>query len=262
MLDKSKLTKTREDEQNISKEEIAKFDKLAENWWDPKGKFKTALEFNRARTEYFIEQIAIHFDRNPHSIDCLKALRVLDVGSGGGLVSEALARAGAIVTGIDASETSVQVAKRHALKSNLDIEYKHMLAEHMLKEARQFDVVINAEVVEHVPMPKELISQCSQLTKEGGCIVLATLNRTLRSFIIGIVGAEYIMRYLPIGTHNWHMFIKPLELNSWASINRMQLIEEKGMKYNLFTKQWNLSKSTAVNYVQIYRKLPALTKKQ
>jgi len=258
MLDRSQLSSVTKETENISNEEIEKFDRLAENWWDPNGKYKTALIFNKARSDYFIEQIATHYGRNHHSINCLDGLTVLDVGCGGGLVSEALAKAGANVTGIDASELSIQVARRHALKSKLDIEYRHMLAEHMLKEDVQFDVVINAEVVEHVPMPKELVTECSQLTKTGGCMVLATLNRTLRSFIIGIVGAEYIMRYLPIGTHNWHMFLKPIELNSWASINRMQLIHETGMNYNPFTKQWNLSKSLAVNYVQVYRKLKAL----
>jgi 2-polyprenyl-6-hydroxyphenyl methylase/3-demethylubiquinone-9 3-methyltransferase len=258
MLDKSQLSSVTKNNENISAEEIAKFDKLAESWWDPNGKYKTALIFNKARTEYFIEKIATHFDRNHHSIDCLKDLTVLDVGSGGGLVSEAMAKAGAKVTGIDASEMSVQVARRHALKSKLDIDYHHMLAEDMLKTGQQFDVVINAEVVEHVPMPKDLVKECAKMTKEGGCVVMATLNRTLKSFIIGIVGAEYIMRYLPIGTHNWHMFIKPLELNSWASISRMQLIDEKGMAYNPFTKQWRHTKSLAVNYMQIYRKLPPL----
>nr|WP_136251067.1 bifunctional 2-polyprenyl-6-hydroxyphenol methylase/3-demethylubiquinol 3-O-methyltransferase UbiG [Ningiella ruwaisensis] len=254
MLDKSKLQSSTKNSENISKEEIAKFDALAESWWDPKGKYKTALAFNKARTEYFIEQIANYYGRNHHSIDCLKDLSILDVGCGGGLVSETLAKAGAKVTGIDASETSIQVARRHAEKSGLNIDYKHMLAEHLLKEDKQYDVVINAEVVEHVPMPKELVSECSQLTKEGGCMIMATLNRGIRSFIIAIVGAEYIMRYLPIGTHNWHMFIKPLELNSWASINRMQLIDEKGIAMNPFTQQWRLTKSTAVNYIQVYKK--------
>lgn len=270
MLDKSQLVSLKKDDanaqavtknseanlpENISEEEIAKFDALAENWWDPNGKYKTALIFNRARVEYFIEQIATHFGRNHHAIDCLKGLTILDVGCGGGLVSEALAKAGAEVTGIDASEMSVQVARRHAIKSKLDITYKHMLAEHVVQENKQYDAVINAEVVEHVPLPKELVKECSQLTKPGGCMVLATLNRTIMSLLIAIIGAEYIMRYLPIGTHNWHMFIKPLELNSMASINRMQLIEEKGMKYNPFSKQWRLSKSLSVNYIQAYRKL-------
>lgn len=255
MLDKSQLSSVTKETENISAEEIAKFDKLAENWWNPNGKYKTALIFNKARSEYFIEKIALHFGRNQHAIDCLKGLSILDVGCGGGLVSEALAKAGAKVTGIDASEMSIQVARRHALKSKLDIEYRHMLAEHVVQENIQYDAVINAEVVEHVPLPKELVKECSQLTKSGGCLVLATLNRTLMSFLIGIVGAEYIMRYLPIGTHNWHMFIKPIELNSWASINRMQLIDEKGMMYNPLTKQWRLSRSLAVNYIQVYRKL-------
>jgi 2-polyprenyl-6-hydroxyphenyl methylase/3-demethylubiquinone-9 3-methyltransferase len=255
MLDKSQLSSVTKESENISAEEIAKFDKLAENWWDPNGKYKTALIFNKARSDYFIEQIATHFGRNHHALDCLKDLKIVDVGCGGGLVSEALARAGAIVTGIDASEMSIQVAKRHALKSKLEIDYRHMLADQLMQENVQYDAVINAEVVEHVPLPKELVRECSRLTKPGGCLVLATLNRTLKSFFVGIIGAEYVMRYLPIGTHNWYMFIRPLELNSWASISRLQLIEEKGMSYNPFSKRWRLTNSLAVNYIQIYRKL-------
>lgn len=263
MLDKSKLSslqKNVEDENsNISPEEIARFDALAESWWDPNGKYKTALEFNRARVEYFIEQICAHYKRNTTQAKPLSGLRILDVGCGGGLVCEAMAKAGADVTGIDVSEMSIQVAKRHALKSGLNITYIHQHAKQTVEENDEpFDVVINAEVIEHVPNQKELVKQCSDLTKIGGCLIMATLNRTLKSFLVGIIGAEYIMRYLPIGTHSWYLFVTPFELNSMASIARTKLITEIGMKYNLLTKQWRTTSSLAVNYVQIYERLGSI----
>ncbi len=262
MLDKSKLSSTRsqsEKNENFSPEEVAKFDALAENWWDPNGKYKTALEFNRARVEYFIKQICAFYGRNPLKIKPLEGLRILDVGCGGGLVCEPLAKAGADVVGVDVSEMSIEVAKRHAKKSKLDIEYRHEHPEQTVqKEAASYDVVINAEVIEHVPNQKELVKQCSSMVKKGGCVVMATLNRTIKSFLVGIIGAEYIMRYLPIGTHSWYLFVTPFELNSMASIARMRLFTEKGMAYNLFTKKWRVCSSTAVNYMQVYEKLGSI----
>lgn len=254
MLDKSTLTSLKDS--NVSAEEIAKFDALAESWWDPNGKYKTALAFNRARVEYFIDKICEVHNRNKDKIKPLEGLRVLDVGCGGGLVSEAMAKAGATVTGIDASELSVQVAKRHALKSELEIDYIHAHAQQFLETAPEpFDVVINAEVIEHVPNQKELVQQCSKLCRVDGCVVMATLNRTVKSFVVGIIGAEYIMRYLPRGTHSWHLFVTPFELNSMASIARMKLVAESGMAFNPLSKQWRLSTSLGVNYIQVYQKL-------
>ena len=273
MLDKSKLTSTNKknalsgvnttagdaSQANYSPEEIAKFDALAENWWDPNGKYKTALEFNRERVGYFIEQICVHYDRDPNVDKPLTGLNIIDVGCGGGLVCEPLARAGAKVVGIDVSEVSVEVAKRHALSSGLDIDYRHVHAKQISEEEPlAYDVVINAEVIEHVPNQKELVQQCGRLCKEGGCVVMATLNRTLKSFFVGIIGAEYIMRYLPIGTHSWYLFVTPFELNSMASVARMKLTTETGMKYNLFTKQWKTRKDLGVNYIQIYQKLGSI----
>lgn len=265
MIDKSTLTSvdnnssTTKLEGNYSPAEIAKFDALAENWWNPKGRYKTALEFNRARIEYFIERICDYYKLDKNATRPLQGLRILDVGCGGGLVCEPLARAGAQVTGIDVSEVSIQVAKRHAMQSELDITYIHEHAQNYSQENETlFDVVINAEVIEHVPNQKELVLHCSKLCKVGGCVIMATLNRTVKSFVVGIIGAEYIMRYLPIGTHSWYLFVSPFELNSMASIARLKLRAESGMSYNLFTKRWRVSKSVAVNYMQIYERLGSI----
>ena len=257
MLDKSKLTNLSNSNgavSNVSAEEIARFDALAETWWDPNGQYKTALIFNQARISYFVPQICAHFNRDPESEDCLSGLRILDVGSGGGLVCEPLAKLGAQVTGIDASEMSVEVAKRHALKSGLAISYEHMLSSDLAKTGQSFDVVINAEVVEHVPDQAVLIQECGSLTREGGLTVLATLNRTLKSYVIAIVGAEYVMRYLPVGTHSWSKFVTPAELNEMAEKAGLSKFSESGMAYNPLSKQWRLTANMAVNYIQCFKK--------
>jgi 2-polyprenyl-6-hydroxyphenyl methylase/3-demethylubiquinone-9 3-methyltransferase len=266
MLDKSKLNPKPNSniEQslvgNFSPVEIAKFDQFAESWWDPNGQYKTALDFNRVRVSYFIERICLFYERDPNRIQPLKGLLILDVGCGGGLVCEPLAKAGATVVGIDASEVSIEVAKRHALKSALDIEYRHEVAQqtNAVDEGR-YDVVINAEVIEHVPNQKDLVSQCSQLCKEGGCVIMATLNRTLKSYLIGIVGAEYIMRYLPIGTHHWNAFVTPEELVYMASIANMKLIGDMGMTFKLLNKTWHTTTNLGVNYIHIYKRLAPIS---
>lgn len=252
MLDKSRLSEPVS--QNKSDEEIARFDALAESWWDPDGKYQTALEFNQARVAEIIRVLARELDR-PDDRDLLSGKQILDVGSGGGLICEPLARHGGAVTGIDASATSVEVAKRHARSQNLDIEYQHMLAEDMAATQRQFDIVINAEVVEHVPDQAALIRQCAAMVKPGGLLFLATLNRTVKSFVVAIVGAEYVMRYLPIGTHDWRKFVKPAELDSWTG-DGLTLCHETGMAMNPFTRNWRCTRSTAVNFLQCYRKTP------
>jgi 2-polyprenyl-6-hydroxyphenyl methylase/3-demethylubiquinone-9 3-methyltransferase len=267
MLDKSKLTSTQKKNidddtnndasaANFSPEEIAKFDALAENWWDPNGKYKTAIEFNRERVSYFIDQICAYYKLDATADKPLAGLKIIDVGCGGGLVCEPLAQAGATVVGIDVSEMSIEVAKRHAIKSGLTIDYRHQHAKQMSElEPAEYDIVINAEVIEHVPNQKDLVKHCATLCKEGGCVIMATLNRTIKSFIVGIIGAEYIMRYLPIGTHSWYLFVTPFELNSMASVARMSLVNESGMAFNLFKKTWRTTSDVGVNYIQVYKKL-------
>ncbi|MBR9792654.1 MAG: bifunctional 2-polyprenyl-6-hydroxyphenol methylase/3-demethylubiquinol 3-O-methyltransferase UbiG [Gammaproteobacteria bacterium] len=253
MLDKSKVTGSVSND-NVCEQEVARFDALAKEWWDPNGKYKTALAFNAARTEYMITQLASCHGRAPSSPDCLQGLRILDVGCGGGLISEALANRGAMVTGVDASAMSIEVARRHAQQSGLSVDYRHCLAGQLLAEDERFDVVINAEVVEHVPDQAALINDCARLVKPSGTLVLATLNRTIKSWIIAILGAEYVMRYLPVGTHDWKMFVKPKELTRWVAPEHFKLVDATGMKLNPLTGVWRLSDSLAVNYIQIYRR--------
>jgi|TARA_Y100001970_G_scaffold166603_1_gene203782 2-polyprenyl-6-hydroxyphenyl methylase/3-demethylubiquinone-9 3-methyltransferase len=253
MLDKSKVTGSVSND-NVSEQEVARFNALAQEWWDPNGKYKTALAFNAARTEYMIAQLASCHERDPSLPDCLAGLRILDVGCGGGLISEALAKRGATVTGVDASAMSIEVARRHAQQSGLSVDYRHCLAGQLLAEDERFDVVINAEVVEHVPDQAALINECARLVKPSGTLVLATLNRTVKSWIIAILGAEYIMRYLPVGTHDWKMFVKPEELAGWVATEHFKLVDETGMKLNPLTGIWRLSDSLAVNYIQVYRR--------
>ncbi|MCE2593436.1 bifunctional 2-polyprenyl-6-hydroxyphenol methylase/3-demethylubiquinol 3-O-methyltransferase UbiG [Motilimonas cestriensis] len=260
MLDKSQLKSVPKsntagrNSDNFSPVEIARFDQLAESWWDPGGQYKTALEFNRARVEYFIAQICTFYGRDPNDSHPLQGLNILDVGCGGGLVCEPLARAGANVVGIDVSEVSIEVAKRHALQSQLKIEYRHEHAQHTSQvDLRRYDVVINAEVIEHVPDQQALVAQCSQLCKVGGCVIMATLNRTIKSYLIGIIGAEYIMRYLPIGTHSWRAFVKPDELQAMASTMGLKRVAEMGMVYNPLSQTWRTTANLGVNYIQVYK---------
>jgi 2-polyprenyl-6-hydroxyphenyl methylase/3-demethylubiquinone-9 3-methyltransferase len=257
MLDKSKLShiyKNNAPDTNVSSQEIAKFDRLAESWWDPAGKYKTALIFNKARISYFVPAICKHFNRDASAENCLKGISILDVGSGGGLVCEPLAKLGASVVGIDASAMSIEVARRHSIKSGLHIDYRHMLSSELADTNEQFDIVINAEVVEHVPDQAGLIKECGHLVNQDGMAILATLNRTFKSYLIAILGAEYVMRYLPIGTHSWRKFVTPSELNAMASAAGLRHLSESGMAYNPMSKKWRLSKNMSVNYIQCYQK--------
>lgn len=241
MLDKSALDTPL---QNLSQQEIERFDRLADQWWDPKGKYQTALAFNHARLSFISAQIKRHFpDRHPQT------LRILDVGSGGGLISESLALLGYDVTGIDPSSVSVQVATQHASGKGLTLQYIHGLASELATSNQQFDVVINAEVVEHVPDQQALIDQCCSLVTPDGLLLLATLNRTFKAWVIAILGAEYVMRYLPLGTHSWQKFVKPKELLVWSEQDGFRLLDSTGLALNPFTKKWSLNRNLGVNYV-------------
>ncbi len=266
MLDKSALKG--EVATTLDEIELTKFEGLAEQWWDPMGKFAQAIAFNHARLAYFTTQIAAHYDRDlpfapspKHNLwrlydlgTVFEGLSILDVGSGGGLVTEPLANLGADVTGIDASATSIQVASRHAKNTNTAVNYQHLLAQDLVQQGAQYDVVINAEVVEHVQNQSLLIAQCAQLVKPGGLLILATLNRTIKSFVFAIVGAEYVMRYLPKGTHSWHKFVTPDELSRWAHEGGCELVDQTGMHYSIWNKKWRFGTKMPINYVQVFTK--------
>ena len=237
---------------SVNKKEIEKFSKMAEEWWDPNGKFKPLHKFNPIRIRYIKDNIINHFNLNDKSKP-LNKINILDIGCGGGLLSEPMSRLGANVVGIDASEKNIKIAKMHAKKNNLKIEYKNTSPEN-LKTNKKFDVILNMEIVEHVEDVNFFIKSCSKLLKKNGIMFVATLNKTLKSYIFGIIGAEYIMRWLPIGTHDWEKFVNPDDLIAIAKKNNLTVQKLDGMKYNLIKDQWTLSNDKSVNYISIFNK--------
>lgn len=237
---------------SVNKKEIEKFSKMAEEWWDPNGKFKPLHKFNPIRIRYIKDNIINHFNLNDKSKP-LNKINILDIGCGGGLLSEPMSRLGANVVGIDASEKNIKIAKMHAKKNNLKIEYKNTSPEN-LKTNKKFDVILNMEIVEHVEDVNFFIKSCSKLLKKNGIMFVATLNKTLKSYIFGIIGAEYIMRWLPIGTHEWEKFVNPDDLIAIAKKNNLTVQKLDGMKYNLIKDQWTLSNDKSVNYISIFNK--------
>ena len=230
----------------INKEEIQKFSDLAEEWWDVKGKFKPLHMFNPIRIEYITENIKQHFNINNNNF--LQKLNILDIGCGGGLISEPMARLGARVTGIDASEKNIKIAKLHANKSKLNIRYLTSSPE-QLNEFERFDIILNLEIIEHVEDVSLYIDSCYKLLKKNGIMFTATLNRTFTSYIKAIIGAEYILRWLPIGTHDWNKFIKPQELEELLLSKNFKTTDIKGLEYNPITKKWKKSNNLKVNYI-------------
>ena len=232
----------------INKEEIQKFSSLAEEWWDVKGKFKPLHMFNPIRIEYITQMIKKYFKISDKKINPFNELKILDIGCGGGLISEPMARLGANVTGIDASEKNIKIAQIHSKENNLKINYIHSSPER-LKEKEEFDIILNLEIIEHVEDVELYVDSCSKLLKKGGLMFTATLNRTVVSYIKAIVGAEYILRWLPIGTHDWNKFIRPEELEKKLSIANFKTIEIKGLEFNPFNKKWKKSDNLSVNYI-------------
>ena len=230
----------------INKDEIQKFSDLAEEWWDVNGKFKPLHMFNPIRIEYITENIKKHFNINNNNF--LQKLNLLDIGCGGGLISEPMARLGARVTGIDASEKNIKIAKLHANKSKLNIRYLTSSPE-QLNEFERYDIILNLEIIEHVEDVSLYIDSCYKLLKKNGIMFTATLNRTFTSYIKAIIGAEYILRWLPIGTHDWNKFIKPQELEELLISKNFKTINIKGLEYNPITKKWKKSNNLKVNYI-------------
>ena len=231
----------------INQEEIQKFSKLAEEWWDVRGKFKPLHMFNPIRIEYILEKTSAHFQRSNKEFP-LKGLKFLDIGCGGGLMSEPMSRLGADVTGIDASFKNIEIAKLHAKKDDLKINYLNTSPEKM-GENKKYDVILNLEIVEHVEDVNLYFRSCAKLLKKNGLMFTATLNRTFISFIKAIIGAEYVLRWLPIGTHDWNKFLKPKEVEKKIQDLNFSIAEVKGLQFNIITQKWKQSNDLSVNYI-------------
>ena len=232
----------------INKEEIQKFSKLANEWWDVNGKFKPLHMFNPIRIEYILEKITKHFGLNNKKDILLKNLEILDIGCGGGLMSEPMARLGGNVTGIDAAEKNIKIASLHSKENNLNINYLNKAPEQLLKKEK-FDIILNLEIVEHVENLDLYLESCYNLLKKNGLMFTATINRTFTSYIKAIIGAEYILRWLPIGTHDWNKFIKPEELQKKLDNKKFTTNNIKGLQFNPIFNKWSQSDNLSVNYI-------------
>ena len=237
----------------INKKEIEKFSKIAEEWWDPKGKFKPLHNFNPLRISYLKENIIKSFNLQKKD-KILSGVKILDIGCGGGLLCEPMSRLGADVFGMDASEKNIEVAKIHAKKSSLNIEYFCSSPE-KFKSDLKFDVILNMEIIEHVEDVDFFLKSCTKFLKKNGIMFVATLNKTLKSYLFAIIGAEYILKWLPIGTHEWEKFIKPEELINITKKYDLTLSDLKGVKLNLLTNDWELSTDKSVNYIAKFVKI-------
>ena len=232
---------------SVNKKEVEKFSKMANEWWNPSGKFKPLHKFNPIRIQYIKENIIGNF-KLKNKKKPLDKINILDIGCGGGLLSEPMTRLGANVTGIDASGKNINIAKHHAKKNNLKINYVCSSPE-KLKIKKKFDVILNMEIVEHVNDINFFINSSSKLLKKNGLMFVATLNKTLKSYMFAIIGAEYVLRWLPIGTHDWEKFVKPSELISITKKNNLSLKKLDGMNFNILDNSWKVTSDTSVNYI-------------
>ena len=238
---------------SVNKKEIEKFSKIAAEWWNPNGKFKPLHKFNPIRIKYIKENIINDF-KLKNKKKPLEKINILDVGCGGGLLSEPMHRLGANVTGIDASNKNIKIAKLHAKKNKLKIDYLCSSPE-KLKIKKKFDVILNMEIVEHVEDVQFFLKSCSGLLKKNGLMFVATINKTLKSYMFAIVGAEYVLRWLPIGTHEWEKFVKPEDIKNILKKYNLILNNLDGMHFNIIKDEWNISKDVSVNYIAKFKKI-------
>jgi 2-polyprenyl-6-hydroxyphenyl methylase / 3-demethylubiquinone-9 3-methyltransferase len=244
-----KMARNPQRQSTIDEAEVERFSALAAEWWDPRGKMAPLHKFNPVRIGYIRDQAAAKFGRDPKRLDSMKGLRILDIGCGGGILCEPLARLGATMTGVDPSETNIDAARAHAEQGGLAIDYRCSTAEQLAEQGEQFDLVLAMEVVEHVADVPLFVASCAALVRPGGLMIAATLNRTLKSFALAIVGAEYILRWLPVGTHRWDKFVTPNELEIAMEQSGLHVTHEQGVIYNLLADRWQLSSDTDVNYM-------------
>ncbi|MEZ5805875.1 MAG: bifunctional 2-polyprenyl-6-hydroxyphenol methylase/3-demethylubiquinol 3-O-methyltransferase UbiG [Rhizobiaceae bacterium] len=239
----------------IDAEEVERFSALAAEWWNPNGKFKPLHKFNPVRLAYIRDQIAERFGRDPRAARPLAGLRILDIGCGGGLLCEPMARLGADVVGADASETNIEVAKLHAAESKVEIDYRATTAEALAEAGEKFDVILNMEVVEHVSDVPLFVNACAGMVKPGGLMFVATINRTLKALALAIVGAEYVLRWLPRGTHQFSKLVRPEELEKALTDAGMGIVDRTGVVYNPLADRWQKSRDMDVNYMLLAEKL-------
>ena len=239
---------------SVDAAEVERFSRHAADWWDTRGPMAALHKFNPVRLAYIRDQAAGHFDRDPKKLDCLKGLRMLDIGCGGGILSEPLARLGAQMVGADPAEENIAAARAHAEETGVAIDYRATTAEELAAAKERFDVVLAMEVVEHVADVSAFIVTCAAMVKPGGLMIAATLNRTLKSFALAIVGAEYVLRWVPRGTHQWDKFVTPTELETAFEEANLQVIGERGVVYNPFADRWQLSSDMDVNYMLVAAK--------
>ena len=235
----------------IDQAEVDRFTAMAAEWWNPAGKFKPLHKFNPVRIRYIRDKAAAHFGRDANSHKPLEGLRVLDIGCGGGLLSEPMARMGATVIGADASERNIGIASTHAAQTGVTIDYRAVTAEQLAAEGEKFDIILNMEVVEHVADVDFFISTCASMVKPGGMMFVATINRTMKAMALAIIGAEHVLRWLPKGTHQYEKLVRPEELEKPLAASGMQIDERTGVFFNPLMNQWNLSRDMDVNYMML-----------
>jgi 2-polyprenyl-6-hydroxyphenyl methylase / 3-demethylubiquinone-9 3-methyltransferase len=236
---------------SIDEAEVERFSALAADWWDPHGPMAALHKLNPLRLAYIRDQAAAQFERDPRKLDCLKGLRMLDIGCGGGILSEPLARLGAQMVGADPAEENIEAARAHAEEQGVAVDFRATTAEELAEAGETFDVVLAMEVVEHVTDVEAFVSTCASMVKPGGLFIAATLNRTLKSFALAIVGAEYLLRWLPRGTHQWDKFVTPRELEGAVENTGLNVTGERGVIYNPFADRWQLSSDMDVNYMLV-----------